>query len=115
MVLVYFINSAGFDKKGTTIFLEKKGKMPMPLDVVVTYTDKKLTQFKTYHIPLEIMRGHKKDELLNGKQTLKKDWKWTHKVYQLNIDIPLQAIEKIEIDPSMRMADTDRENNLWEK
>ncbi len=111
----YFINSAGFDKKGTTIFLEKKGKMPMPLDVVVTYTDKKLTQFKTYHIPLEIMRGHKKDELLNGKQTLKKDWKWTHKVYQLNIDIPLQAIEKIEIDPSMRMADTDRENNLWEK
>lgn len=111
----YFINSAGFDKKGTTIFLEKKGKMPMPLDVVVTYTDKKLTQFKTYHIPLEIMRGHKNDELLNGKQTLKKDWKWTHKVYQLNIDIPLQAIEKIEIDPSMRMADIDRENNLWEK
>ncbi|CAA6801230.1 MAG: Unknown protein, partial [uncultured Aureispira sp.] len=24
-------------------------------------------------------------------------------------------IQKIEIDPSMRMADVDRDNNVWEK
>jgi hypothetical protein len=111
----YIIQSGKANKKGTTIYIEKIGKMPMPLDVVVTYTDKKLMQLKTYNIPLEIMRGNKKDELMNGKQTVMPDWKWTHNVYELNIDIPMKNIEKIEIDPSFRMADVNPDNNIWEK
>ena len=87
----------------------------MPLDIVITYSKGKSTQFKTYNIPLEMMRGYKADELLNGSQTVMPDWKWTHSVYQLNIDIPLKFIDKIEIDPSLRMADVDRDNNVWRK
>lgn len=109
----YKLEGGEVSKKGTTVYLEKKGGMPMPLDVVVTYKDGKLTKLKTYHIPLEIMRGHKSSEHLNGPQEVMPDWKWTHPVYQLNIEIPFKNIEKIEIDPSLRLADIDRDNNVW--
>ncbi|MGH1337955.1 MAG: M1 family metallopeptidase [Aureispira sp.] len=111
----YFIASGKVERKGTSIYLERKGKMPMPLDVVVTYKQGKLTQIKTFNIPLEIMRGSKPDEMKNGNQTVMPDWKWTHPVYELNIPIKYADIEKIEIDPSLRLADIDRENNTWEK
>lgn len=111
----YYIQSGKPSKKGTTVYLERKERMPMPLDVVVTYKKGKLTELKTFNIPLEIMRGHKQDELKNGNQVVMSDWKWTHQVYELNLPIPLKDIEKIEIDPSMRLADIDRENNVWEK
>lgn len=111
----YKLVSGKASKKGTTVYLERKELMPMPLDVVVTYKKGKLTQLKTFNIPLEIMRGNKQDELKNGNQTVMLDWKWTHSVYELNIPIPFKDIEKIEIDPSLRMADIDRENNIWEK
>lgn len=111
----YMIQGGKASRKGTTVYLEKKGGMPMPLDVVVTYKEGKLTKLKTYNIPLEIMRGSKADEMLNGTQQVMPDWKWTHKVYELNIDIPFKNIEKIEIDPSLRLADIDREDNVWER
>lgn len=111
----YMLNSGKANKKGTTVYLEREGGMPMPLDVVVTYKKGKLTQLKTFNIPLEIMRGNKRDEMLNGNQTVMPDWKWTHQVYALQLDIPMKDIEKIEIDPSLRLADIDREDNTWER
>ncbi len=111
----YFLSSGKRDRKGTTVYIERQGKMPMPLDIVVTYKKGKLTEIKTFHIPLEIMRGHKADEMLNGTQTVLPDWKWTHPVYEMNIPIKYNDIEKIEIDPSLRLADIDREDNVWEK
>jgi len=110
----YIITGGTADKKGTTIYLEKIGRMPMPLDVVVTYTEKRLPKIKTYNIPLEMMRGNKPDEHQNGNQTVMPDWKWTHSVYELHIPISLKSIEKIEIDASKRLADVNRENNVWE-
>ncbi|MCH2023103.1 MAG: M1 family metallopeptidase [Saprospiraceae bacterium] len=111
----YYIQGGKVEKNGTRIYIEKKAGMPMPLDIVVTYTQGKSTKIITYNIPLEIMRGNKKDELKYGLQIVMPDWKWTHKVYELNINIPLKWIDKIEIDPSLRLADVDRDNNVWAK
>ena len=41
------------------------------------------------------------------------DWAWTHPTYKLDIDVSLNDVEIIEIDASKRMADVDRENNIY--
>ncbi len=98
-------------RKTIKIKLEKIGVMPMPLDVVVT--DKKGNK-TTYNIPLRIMRGEKKNDI-GGKYEVKEDWPWTHPDYELVVDGKLKNIVKVEIDPSERLADVNRDNNNWEK
>ncbi len=95
----------------TQVILNKIGRMPMPLDVVVTYRD----GTKSFvNIPLEMMRGQKPREHADMQYILGKDWPWTHPEYQFELDMPLDQIERIEIDPSLRMMDSDRSNNVWD-
>ena len=99
-----------FGKKQTKVTLERIGKFPMPVDLVLT-NKKGDTEIIT--IPLRIMRGAKKAE--SKKFTVAEDWAWTHPTYELIIDKKLKKITKIEIDPSRRMGDTDLENGVFEK
>ncbi len=100
------------NKKSTIIELEKIGEMPMPVDVVVT---NKNGEQEVFNIPLRIMRGEKAQEFTNMKYIIAEDWPWTNPGYTLEIPMKFKNISKIEIDPSFRMADVDRDNNLWEK
>jgi len=100
------------NKKRTVIELEKVGVMPMPIDVVVTY--KKGDQ-EVFNIPLRIMRGEKPQEFSNMKYTVAEDWPWTNPTYTLEIPVKFKNVKKVEIDPTIRMADVERENNTWEK
>ncbi len=100
------------DKKSTIIELEKIGVMPMPIDVVVTY---KKGEPEVFNIPLRIMRGEKKQEFGNMKFSVIEDWPWTNPTYSFEIPVKMKTVEKVEIDPSIRMADVNRENNIWEK
>lgn len=96
----------------TRLTLEKIGAMPMPLDVLVTYAD---GSTELFNIPLRIMRGHKPAPIRYGDSafTVLEDWPWTHPTYETMLDRPLDEIVSIEIDPSGRLADTDRENNRY--
>ena len=38
-------------------------------------------------------------------------WPWVNPEYTVRINRPAEEILKLEIDPSMRMADIERENN----
>lgn len=105
----YAVDTAIASVKGTKITLSKKGKMPMPIDLVITKTDG--TQVM-YYIPLGIMRGEKENES-GMERVIAPDWYWTHPEYNLDIDIKLSDIKNIEIDPSQRMADVDRDNNSY--
>ena len=96
----------------THIILERKGKMPMPLDVKVVYKDGKE---EWINIPLRIMRGEKIPENGMKKYTVRADWPWTYPTYELILDCEDEDIESIEIDPSRRMADVDRSNNSYPK
>lgn len=108
----YAVKKVNAKKKETVVELEKIGVMPMPVDVVITT---KKGQKEYYTIPLRIMRGEKmKDGKLDFK-TAASDWPWTHTNYELVLPMKAKKITKIEIDPSQRMADMDRENNVYEK
>lgn len=94
----------------TKVNLEKIGYMPMPLDVVVSYKD---GTKELYNIPLRIMRGNKPQEDSAVEQKVIEDWPWTHPEYSFNLPVAMDKIEKIEIDPSIRMIDVNRENNIY--
>ncbi len=105
----YGVQSVEADGKKTVVKLKKEGLMPMPLDVVVTEKNGKVT---TYHIPLRVMRGAKENEGGTDWEVLD-DWPWTHPEYEFTIDCKLKKIVSVQIDPSKRMADLDQSDNNW--
>ena len=87
---------------GKKITLERIGKMPMPIDVEVTYTDGSKEDF---NIPLRMMRGSKP-----SNATVIEDWAWAHPTYSFNVS---KAVKSVEIDKSKLMADVNAENNVY--
>ncbi len=103
----------GFEKcknNSTQINLSKKGDMPMPLDIVVTLTD---GSQKVFNIPLQIMRGAKTKSKYTDYKVVSDDWPWTNPTFALCVDIPTKNIKSIEIDPSLRLADIDKSDNIF--
>ncbi|MEM0938372.1 MAG: M1 family metallopeptidase [Bacteroidota bacterium] len=94
----------------TQVSLKRKGKMPMPMDIYVTFKD---GSKKVYYAPLRIMRGEK-EHLTVYERVILPDWPWTHPNYSFIINNPLSEIESIQIDESGYLADIDLENNKWE-
>ncbi|MGB5244700.1 MAG: M1 family metallopeptidase [Lutimonas sp.] len=88
------------DIQDKTIRLEKIGTMPMPLDILVTYSDGKK---ELYHIPLQEMMGHKPTNA-----TILPSWSWVHPSYSFQTK---KQVKSVEIDPENRMADIDKTNN----
>ncbi|MFK8059656.1 MAG: M1 family metallopeptidase [Polaribacter sp.] len=86
-----------------TITLERIGKMPMPIDVEVRYTDGSKENF---NIPLRMMRGNKPTSA-----TVLKDWGWAMPTYSFNVS---KSVKSIEIDKSKLMADVNADNNIFE-
>lgn len=98
------------NRKETVITLQRKGHMPMPIDLTITLNDGKK---EYYTIPLSIMRGEKKSDNWGHDIKLLPDWRWTHPEYEIVLDKRFKDIAKVEIDASNRMADMDRTNNSW--
>ena len=96
-------------KKKTDITLERAGDMPMPIDLIVEYTD---GSKELFYIPLEIMRGNKVAETRMIRKDLP-DWGWVHPTYTFTIDKKATEIKKVTIDPSSRMADLNKANDFW--
>lgn len=86
-----------------TITLERLGRMPMPIDIKVVYTDGTSEDF---YIPLRMMLGTKTTDA-----SLVENWAWTHPNYSFKVS---KEIKSIEIDPLQLMADIDRGNNFIE-
>lgn len=108
----YAVEEVTDTEEGATVTLRKLGIMPMPLDVVITYRD---GSQEMVHIPLRIMRGHKNADP-DGMtfRVAETDWPWTHPEYELVLPADRDDIQSVEIDPSARLADVDRGNNLLE-
>ncbi|MHA7128457.1 M1 family metallopeptidase [Algoriphagus namhaensis] len=107
----YGIKAVNELSDATEITLERIGLMPMPVDVVITYTDGSQEQL---YFPLAIMRGDKPNEAGMPERILTEDWPWTHYTKTVKIDRQKSQIKSIEIDPSGRMADIERDNNKME-
>lgn len=89
---------------GTKITLERKGKIPMPIDLKVVYDDETVEYF---YIPLSLMRGEK-----TTSATILPDWTWAHPTYTFTTK---KAVKGIVIDDSFLMGDINRRNNFYQK
>jgi hypothetical protein len=79
----------------------------MPIDLQLTFRD---GSAEMHYIPLDLMYGAKPAE-----DTIKRKvypaWKWTSETYVIETDRRIGDLVLAEIDPSQRMADTERQNN----
>ncbi len=107
----YGISDIADNGSGTLVTLERIGHMPMPIDLEVEFTDGSVVH---YYIPMRIMWGQKENEFSGIERVVSDDWPWVFPEYELSIDRPKSEIKRIEIDPTRRMADIDRDNNVWE-
>ena len=96
------------DLENTTVVLERKGLMPMPLDILVVYQD---GSQETFYVPLRMMRGGKENPYPSIERTVLANWAWAYPSYEFTISKPYQSIKAIQIDPSGLMADADLDNN----
>jgi aminopeptidase N len=91
-----------------SITIARIGKMPMPLDIMVTYDD---NSRELFYISLDLLRGEKPNEIADVKRTILPDWQWVNGSYSFKIG---KKVKRVEIDPSGRMADVKKDNNVYE-
>ncbi len=107
----YSIDSLWEEGGVSKIRLKRIGYMPMPIDLQLTFRD---GTTEMHNIPLNLMFGNKAAENKNEKYIVDEEWRWTHPTYVAEVKAKLTDIKKVEIDPSKRMADVERRNNLLE-
>lgn len=105
----YAIDSLWEEGGVSKIRLKRIGHMPMPIDLQLSFADGSKEQ---HYIPLNLMFGQKPNEDATGKRIVNEEWKWTHPTYTIELKRSLRDLKMAEIDPSKRMADIDRKNNV---
>lgn len=107
----YAIKSVKESKNQTTIVLERIGRMPMPIELLVVYED---DSQEVLYIPSSLMRWEKPSEYPYVKWSVHKPWDWGNPDYEIKMDTKDKKIKKLLIDPSILMADVQPENNLYQ-
>lgn len=102
----YGIKSVEATDKTTNVTLERKGLMPMPIDLTVEYLDGTSEDF---YIPLEMMRGEKPTP---DSVKVLPDWSWANNTFGFGLSVEKSKIKSITIDPKGKMADIDNTNNI---
>ena len=110
-IIDYGIKEAQEEGISSKITLERIGRMPMPIDVLVEYTD---GTKESFYIPLRMMGFEKENPNLAIKRTILSDWAWAYPTYEFKILKNRTTIKKITIDPSGLMADVKQADNSYE-
>ncbi|MDK2772229.1 MAG: M1 family metallopeptidase [Flavobacterium sp.] len=105
----YGVKNVSEENNATKVTLERIGRMPMPIDLLVVYEDG--TQ-ESFYIPNTLMRWEKPNPY-PIERTVLKGWDWAYPTF--TFDIAKKGVKAIVIDPSGLMADVDLNNNTWEK
>jgi len=86
------------------ITLKRKARIPMPIEVVVSFDD---GSSDLYYIPNDLLHGYKS---FNEEVYLMEPWNWVSTEYEFVVEGNKKII-KIEIDPSKRIADVNQLDN----
>ena len=105
------VESATEGVQRTGISLERIGRTPMPMDILVEYKD---GSKETFYIPLRMMLFEKENPTPEIKRTILADWPWANPNYFFEIPRAKADIKKVTIDPSTLMTDVKRDNNIFE-
>ena len=87
------------------ITLKRKARMPMPLDVEVSFSDGTKDM---YYIPTDLMHGNKK--FSSNNIYYMQAWTWASPEYDFMVQGNKKVV-KVEIDPSKRLADYNQMDN----
>ena len=96
-----------FDKDSRDLTIKRMGRMPMPLEVLVSFGDGSTAM---YYIPIDLMQGNK---IFDNNVIVLEAWSWVNTEYIFEIQGNKKII-KIEIDPSKRLADVNQNKNILE-
>ena len=108
----YGIQSVETKENQSTIVLERIGRTPMPIDLVVTYED---NSEESFYIPNVLMRWEKENPYPAIQRTVLEGWGWAHPTYTLQWNTNGKKIKNVVIDPSGLMADVNLLNNVYSK
>ena len=106
----YGLNDIQAGTNTAIISIQRLGKMPAPLDVLITYKD---GTSELHYIPLDLMLAGKLAEG-TGLRIVHPEYKWVQPTITFETTKPLSALKSIEIDPSYRLPDINRSNNKLE-
>lgn len=87
------------------ISLKRKGDFPMPVRLLIT--TKNGAQLE-YYIPLVSMQGSPKNS-----EIIMKAWPWTHPTYELLLEMDINNVLSVEIDPNLNTSDAVSDDNVW--
>ena len=107
----YGIKSINDIKNKTHISIERIGSMPMPLDILINYSN---GDQEIQYIPISLMRGEKNNPY-GLPWTVNDDWAWSMPEYLLILNRPKNEVVSVIIDPTGYMADINRLNNEYVK
>ena len=105
----YAIDSLWEGDGKTNIRIRRVGEMPMPVDIQLTFKD---STKELHYIPLNLMLGEKPVEDKNIPRTVHDEWRWTHPTYTFSTNRKITDMIEVAIDPSERLADIDKRNNV---
>ncbi|MDI3322209.1 M1 family metallopeptidase [Pinibacter soli] len=103
----YGIDSLWEENGKTKIRLARIGKVPMPIDLQLTFKD---GSKEIQYVPMYLMFGEKPAED-NTPRVVNEAWKWTHPTFVIETKHRITDLKEVVIDPSERMADVNRRNN----
>ena len=106
----YGLNDIQAGNNTAIISIQRLGKLPMPIEVLITYKD---GTTELHYMPLDLMLGGKMAEGAVN-HIIHSAWQWVAPTYTFETSKPLSALKSIEIDPSYRMPDLNRSNNKLE-
>jgi hypothetical protein len=107
----YGIKEVKEDGNSSKITLERIGRMPMPIDVLIEYTD---GTKESFYIPLRMMSFEKENPNPAIKRMVLSDWTWAYPTYEFSVSKNKTTIKKVTIDPSGLMADVKQADNSYE-
>ena len=89
------------------IILKRKARIPMPIEVVVSFED---GSSDMYYIPNDLLHGYK---TFKNEVYLMEPWNWASTEYEFEVQ-GNKKVSKVEIDPSKRIADINQMDNSVE-
>ncbi|MEP6617017.1 MAG: M1 family metallopeptidase [Ginsengibacter sp.] len=104
----YAIDSLWEESGVSKIRLKRVGEMPMPIDLELRFKD---GTKELHYVPSSLTFGSKPAEDTQHP-FVHEEWRWVNPTYVVEFKRKLTDLKEAEIDPTRRMADIERKNNL---
>lgn len=101
----------GKDNK-TEVTLKRVGRLPLSIDLWVT---DKADNIRYVYVPLRMTYAEKPNTYPAYPRTVLPAWGWGNPTYTFTLDMPLEDIKSITLDPENKSVDTDKQNNSFSK